>query len=257
MTLHGYETYIDGVPASSFNAECVSRNIAPATVISFTDWMRQSVNPLRYGSASQFKIIKLQFRFEYFSDEDLLAYSGGLTNALRNCQLKFGNMKYYFDCALSDSALAQIDGGKQELAVTLQSSYAYLPAVAVPVTGTSQTITAQGNLPSPAIVTITPSQDIGNLTLTGLTKKPITISSLHANAPVTIDGESCIATEPAHYRSADQPEPIHHCPRQSSVSRRCDAYPVAGHWQRVFDRIIQKADQSIQPARKRTCGDRR
>lgn len=196
MTLHGYETYIDGVPASSFNAECVSRNIAPAAIISFTDWTRQSINPLRYGSTTQFKVIKLQFRFEYFSDEDLLTYAGGLTNALRNCQLKFDNMKYYFDCALSDSALTQVDGGKQELAVTLQSSYAYLPPITVLLTSQSQSITAQGNLPSPAVVTLTPSQDIGSVSLTGLSKKPIKVSNLHANAPVAIDGESCIVTEP-------------------------------------------------------------
>ena len=196
MMVHGYETYIGGVPASSFNAECVSRNIAPATVITYSDWPRQSINPLNYGSAVQYKVIKLKFRFEYFTDEELLQYSGDLVNALRKCQLKFDNMKYYFDCTVSDSSLDQVDGGKQELTVTLNSSYAYLPAVTVSLAAQSQTVTAQGNLPSPAVVTLTPTQDIGAVTLTGLAKKPIKVSNLHAGAPVTIDAEACTVTEP-------------------------------------------------------------
>ena len=81
MIIHGYETYLDSVAASSFNAECVSRNIEPATVTIYSDWLRQSINPLIYGKTEQYKVIKLQFRFDYDSDNDLLQYVGNLTKA--------------------------------------------------------------------------------------------------------------------------------------------------------------------------------
>ncbi len=195
MQIRGYETYLDSVPASSFNAECVERSIAPATVITYSDWLRQSLNPIYYGVSRQYKVITLKFEFQYNRDEDLLKYSGDLTRALEHCQLKFSNIKYYFDCALASASLEKEDGPEEYLSATLNASYAYLPAVSQTLSGQADTITAQGNLPSPAIVTLTPTQDIGSVTLTGLTKRPITVRQLHAGAPVTIDGEKGLVTE--------------------------------------------------------------
>jgi len=195
MQIRGYETYLDSVPASSFNAECVERSIAPATVITYSDWLRQSLNPIYYGVSRQYKVITLKFEFQYNRDEDLLKYSGDLTRALEHCQLKFSNIKYYFDCALASASLEKEDGPEEYLSATLNASYAYLPAVSQMLSGQAGTITAQGNLPSPAIVTLTPTQDIGAVALTGLTKRPITVRQLHAGAPVTIDGEKGLITE--------------------------------------------------------------
>lgn len=191
MIIHGYETYMDGVAASSFNAECVSRNIDPATVITYSDWLRQSINPLYYGKTEQYKVIKLQFRFDYDSDNDLLKYAGGLTKAFEHCQLKFSNMDYYFDCSLSDSSFVDKEDGKKELVITLNSSYAYFSAVTMNFIGNTGTVNVDGNTVTPAIVTVTVPTDTISLTITGLGKDPIILKNLKANIPVIIDGEAC------------------------------------------------------------------
>lgn len=196
MQIRGYETYLDGVPVSSFNAECVERSIAPAAVITYTDWLRQSLNPIYYGVSRQYKVITLKFEFQYNHDEDLLGYSGGLVHALEHCQLKFSNVKYCFNCVLASASLDKEDGPKEYLSVTLNASYAYLPAVETTFSSQLQALNVSGNLPTPAIVTLTPSQDIETVTLSGITKQPIAINNLHAGAPVQINGESGTVTEP-------------------------------------------------------------
>lgn len=350
-----FEIYLDSVPASQFNATCVYRNIQPAEVTVYHDWVRQGISPLYEGKTEQYKTIKLKFIFTYADDNELHGYAGGLTHALEKCQLKMSNMDYYYDCVLDSASLDDAENGRVELNVTLKSSYAYLSTQTdswTPYTvenviqngdfsqGTSgwssdnimtvndgvaiinskgirkyldiwraniipdgnklyeyaevmlsdvtnfvgfaadgvlfsfksqisanrwigvysvklltggdfnfqavysqipsnasmqirnvvaidmgtdssnplynltadelnakfpdyfdgtiiapELMNAAGNLPTPAVVTLTPTQDIGSLTLTGLTKKPVVISNLHANVPVTVDGEKCIVTE--------------------------------------------------------------
>lgn len=193
-----YDATISGKPLSDFNARLInSPDIQPATIVTLSDWPRQSINPLNYGTQKQYKIHKLSFLIKDGNRAACQADISTLCSELLSCTVKYADISYYYDCALQGTpTVTEKAYNRYQLDATLQSSYAYLPPITVPLTGQSQSITAQGNLPSPAVVTITPSQDIGNLTLTGLTKKPITISNLHANAPVTIDGESCIVTEP-------------------------------------------------------------
>lgn len=172
-------------------------DIQPATVITFSDWPRQSINLLNYGTQKQYKILKLSFLIQDSNRAACQLDMSNLCAELLSCTVKYADMPYYYDCVLQGTPVqTEKAHNRYQLDVTLQSSYAYLPPVTVPLTSTSQSITAQGNLPSPAIVTLIPAQDIGSLTLTGFTKKPITVSNLHAGAPVTIDGEVCIVTEP-------------------------------------------------------------
>lgn len=199
MTISPLGEISGGEDVSTYHAQMIGeQDIQPATAVTFSDWMRQSVNPLLYGVKSEFKIVKVSLLIKDSTRSACMLDISRLCADLQRCTTKFLNEPYFYDCQMiATPALTRKSGDTRwQLDVTLQSGFAYLPAVSTALTGQSQSITAQGNLPSPAVVTITPAQDIGSLTLTGLTKKPITISNLHANAPVTIDGESCTVTEP-------------------------------------------------------------
>ncbi|MFT9055098.1 MAG: hypothetical protein ABF449_00545 [Ethanoligenens sp.] len=190
---------INGIDSEQYNAILLNKDIQPATVIVYRDWMRQGLNPLNYGAKQNYKFIKLFFYIENISEDAVTDDISNLCVALESCTLKFSDLTKCYDSALADSSPisdTKIRPGAHQLDVTLQSSYAYLPPATIALTNQSQSITAQGNLPSPAIVTITPAQDMGSIVLTGLTKKPFMVSSLHANSPVVVDGESCTVTEP-------------------------------------------------------------
>jgi phage-related protein len=89
--------------------------------------------------------------------------------------------------------------------------YKYKEYTAHSVNRTSKaTITPDTKFVTPAIVTITPIQDIVELTITGLSRNPITgaaedivLSSLKANAAVTIDGESKLILQGGENKYSD------------------------------------------------------
>lgn len=189
---------IDGINISAFHAVLSDfPDIQPATVVTYSDWLRQAINPLNYGTKETYKVIKLTFFIKDADYQSCLDDVSNLCHVLKKCTIKFDGISYYYDCVLSATPVStlKVRDNRLSVTVTLNSAYAYLPAVSATLSGTSQTLTAQGNLPSPANVTLTPSQDIGTLTLSGLTKKPFTINNMHAGAPVVIDGEKCTVTE--------------------------------------------------------------
>ena len=170
--------------------------ISPATVTIYDDWLRKAPNPVYVGKQETFKAITFTAVIKDESDEAVDMDISNLANALEKCTAKFDNINRYFDCTLSKCDPERWATGVYQLSIELKSAYAYLPPVPVTLIAQSQTITTQGNLPSPAVVTLTPTQDIGAVTLTGLAKRPIIVKNLHAGAPVTIDGEACTVTEP-------------------------------------------------------------
>ena len=56
--------------------------------------------------------------------------------------------------------------------------------------GTSFTITNSGTAPAPCVVIIVPKVDIMSLTISGLSKTPITVNRVLANQTLVIDGEN-------------------------------------------------------------------
>ena len=188
---------IDGVDAATYGVTGLrDLKIKPAAITVYSDWTRQGLNPLRYGSKATYKSITFTIRIEGPDDDTIQHDISNLSSALTSCKLQFVDNSYLYDAELLDADPTYITDGVYELDVSMQSSYAYLPSVAVSLASASQPVTAQGNLPSPAVVTLTPAQDVGAVTLTGLSKVPIKVSNLHAGAPVTIDGEACTVTEP-------------------------------------------------------------
>lgn len=189
---------INNVNESTFNARMLTYDVEPATVITYTDWLRQSLNPLNYGKKEQYKAITITFLIKDKDKASCMTDISNLSNALEQATLKFDDLPYYYDAILSGTPAVRtfLEGKKYYLDVSLQAGYAYLQPVSTILSDTSQTITAQGNLSSPAIVTLTPTQDIDSVSFTGLTKKPITVNNLHSGAPITINGEVGIVTEP-------------------------------------------------------------
>ena len=187
---------IDGVDIKTFHASMNNDLvIAPATVTTYDDWLRKSLDPLYLGKQETFKNITFTLVIEDVSDDAADLDISNISKALEKCTAKFDGIGRYFDCTLQQCDPERWANGIYQLSVTLKSSFAYLPAVSQTLAGQTNTITAQGNLPSPAVVTLTPTQDIGTVTLTGLTKRRIVVHNLHAGAPVAIDGKGKVITE--------------------------------------------------------------
>ena len=187
---------IDGVSAAQYHAILLHYTISPARVEVYMDWMRNSPNPLLYGSQKKYVEIQMTLLIEDADADRVQTDISNLSTALVKSTLKFSDRRTYYDAwTASDAEPTLVNPRTYQYDITLNAAYAYLPAVSQTLAGQTGTITTQGNLPSPAVVTLTPTQDIGALTLTGLTKRPIVIHYLHAGAPITIDGKKGIIIE--------------------------------------------------------------
>ena len=187
------DVLIDGVSAAQYHAILLRYTIRPARVEVYTDWMRNSPNPLLYGSQKKYVEINMTLLVENTDADSVQTDISNLSNALVQSKLKFSDRKTYYDAwTASDAEPTLVNPRTYQYDITLNATYGYLPAVSQTLSGQAGTITAQGNLPSPAVVTLTPTQDIGEVTLTGLTKRPIVVHNLHAGAPVVIDGKGIV-----------------------------------------------------------------
>lgn len=186
---------VNNIDITVFKAMLCSKDIQTADVITYDDWLRKALNPLYMGKTEQYKQIKLEILIAADDDENALTNISNLIKQFEKCIIKFDDLSFYYDCIISNKSHEKVVIGTYELNVELKG-YAYKDTVTENMSNVhSKTINVDGNLPTPAIVTLTPSQDIGSVSLTGFTKKSIVISDLHAGVPITIDGENCLVTE--------------------------------------------------------------
>jgi len=187
---------INNIDIASFKALLAIKDIQPADVITYDDWLRNALNPLFLGRHERFKKLNIQLVISDVDDNGALNNISNLVKQLEKCTIKFDDIDFYYDCTIASKSNEKLTNGFYTLDVELKSGYAYKPAITETMNNiTAKTITIPGNLPTPAVVTITPSIDTISVTLTGLSKNPITVSNLHANTPVVIDGEKCTVTE--------------------------------------------------------------
>jgi phage-related protein len=187
---------INNIDISTLNAVLLTQDIEPASVTVYTDWLRKGLNPLYIGKSEQFRQLNLSFLIRDTDRAACLTDISNLIAALEVSTLFFDNFPFYYDCTINGvPKITPSNDRKFQVAVTLQAAYAYLPAQTITLNGISQTINNEGNLSTPAIVTLTPSENLSSVIITGLINSSITISNLNANTPVIIDGEQCLVTE--------------------------------------------------------------
>jgi len=183
---------VNNIDVSSFKATLMKKDIQTAEIATYDDWLRNSLNPLYLGKKETYKSIKIQLVIEDSNDENCLINISNLIKQFEKCTIKFNGLSFYYDCLIVDKSHVRVVSTFYTLDVELKSGYAYKAAVTENLDHvSSKTINVLGNLPSPAIVTITSPLDTISITLTGFGDS-ITIKNLKANIPVIVDGETCM-----------------------------------------------------------------
>lgn len=175
---------------TTYKAKLLSKDIQTAEIVIFDDWLRNSLNPLYLGKQEKFKKINLEFVIVDTTDDNCLTDISNLVSQLKRCILKFDDIDFYYNCTIVSAEHERlVELGYFKLTVELKSGYAYLPEVTETMNHVlTKSITVLGNLPSPAIVTITAPINTVLLIFTGFSSS-ITVNDLLANVPVIIDGE--------------------------------------------------------------------
>lgn len=185
---------VNNIDISSFKAQLLKKDIQTAEIVIFDDWLRQSSDPLYLGKKEKYKPIKLEIFVDDTTNEAALNDISNLTKQFEKCIIKFKDLSFYYNCTIVSKSHVMKSIGKYILNVDLKSSFAYKTEIIEALEHvSSKVINVPGNQDSPAIVEITPTIDMVDITVTGL-GDTFTVKNLTANKKVIVDGENGLVT---------------------------------------------------------------
>lgn len=193
---------VNSIDISNFKAILLSKDIQTATVITYDDWLRNSLNPIFLGKQEQYKSVKLKLFIEDTNEENALNDISNLVKQFEKCILKFDDLSFYYDCIIVSKNHERIAIGRYNLEIELKG-YAYKSQITETANRvSSKTINIPGNLYTPAIVEITPSIALVDLVVTGL-GETFTLKNLTAGQKIIVNGEDCTVLQGTTNRFSD------------------------------------------------------
>lgn len=176
---------------SEYNLILTERNIQNCNVVNFVDWLSESISPIKLKKEKyKFSSINIKLLVEGDTEESILNKISSIVAKCKSGILKFSDLRYSYNVTLDSSENKIIYENAYELSLQFKSDFKIEDEVTENINRvTIKTINVKGNQDTPAIVEITPINDIIYLTLEGLDDDPIIIKNLKANKTVIIDGE--------------------------------------------------------------------
>ncbi|UZW13190.1 phage tail family protein [Clostridium pasteurianum] len=179
------------VNISNLGAELLDLDIQNSILDTEKDWIKKSYSPIILDQQFNYKKITTKIYIKGTSREDVLNKASNLKKLLKKATLEFDDMAFLYDSTLDNDSIERF-GTKNKLTMIciFSAGYAYKSEVTETLNHvSSKTINVSGNLPTPAVITVTVPIDTISITLTGLGEDTITIKNLKANVPVIINGE--------------------------------------------------------------------
>ena len=180
-------------------------NVAPSfsAISNSSQWLAGTATPLLLNSEIGMKKFKVSVMLEGKSRQEIWKNAGRLITALlKPAKIEFDHFQNFFCMVLTNASYAELSLKKFHKATLELAGYEYGREVIVENTGTRISTENTGNLPTPAVLAITPTIGKVSLTLTGLVHdrytledKPITISNLTDGKTIILDGETGLVTE--------------------------------------------------------------
>lgn len=182
---------VGNVDISVFKARLMSRSISNAEFEIFNYWGDNNINPifLKNGN-NKFKELTLKLDILCKDFDELEIMKSNLIKQLEISTIKFEDINFYYRGFLSTApTYSYVMKGNEIAEIKMLVVAEKLEITETMNRITNKTINVQGNLETPAIVEITPTTALADITLEGLADDPIIIKNLTANKTVILDGE--------------------------------------------------------------------
>lgn len=182
---------IDSVNIKKFDAILMEKNIQPSSIELDGEylWLSKSLSPIFPKHNFKFVSIEVKLYIKGISESDIKTKIGAIIDKSKECNLNFEDDFYYKSFLINSNTENTLKKETKKLNLTF-IAYSYKEEITETMNRiTNKTINVNGNLITPAIVEITPSIEIIDITLEGLADDPIVIKNLSANKTVILDGE--------------------------------------------------------------------
>jgi len=198
MSIDGYSML------HQFNTKLLTKNIQPAELTIFDDWLRQAKNPLYFGAQRKYKKIKLEMLIMGDDDNDCHYNMSSLSRALTKCTIKFDDLDFTYKCTLASTDTSSlVEHGYFGMTVELNSEYAMSAEVTEVMSHVaSKSLESSGTLAAPIRLTVVTPINTASLTINGFGRSMI-VKNIVANVPIVINGEDCTVTSNSLNKFAD------------------------------------------------------
>lgn len=116
---------IDNVNITEYKAELLDRAISTTVVHSITDWMDEATEGTLLRQSYDWRNIRLTFLIREVSEDGAYKRISALTEALKNCTIRFDDIELDFPCVLEGSTVPdRLQNGVFKLIVLLKNDWA-------------------------------------------------------------------------------------------------------------------------------------
>lgn len=190
---------INNIDIKNYNAKLLTKKIGNAEIINYQEWLRNAYKPIQEGQEQHYTPIELGFCVKGTNLQNTLENISNLTAQLRKSTIKFNDVDFFFNCILDSVDTQRYTDTMFTLNVNLKSEYKYKQQIAVIANKTSTVVIDNpGNLISPAVVEITPTVNISNITI-----GTFTLANLTTNKQVIVSTEDYTVLEAGVNKFAD------------------------------------------------------
>lgn len=181
---------INGTDITAFGAALLRKSITNHDIIQIYDWLDGAASPVFSRSEQRFKDITLTFLIESSSEAETESYFSALILALKESVLVFDEFEKQYACHFKGKAEPKKLTDRAWLVeIDLLCHRTFLPEMVITANSVNhKIITSTGAMPSPCLITVTPSMAITEYVIYGLGSSDIRIKNLSANKPHVIDG---------------------------------------------------------------------
>lgn len=187
---------INNIDIKIFNAKQLTVDIQNSTFTNNSDWIKGTLIPFFEKNYIGFKTIKIELYFNGENRDEILDNISNLMSKLTDIViLKLDGYAKNYECILNGNETTKTVSKRAYKKTLTFIGYEFGDEITETMNLTaSKTITVQGNTETPAIVEITPTSDLIDITLSGFGEDSITIKNLTANKKVILDGEARLVT---------------------------------------------------------------
>lgn len=187
---------IDEFNISTLNAKLLKVDIGTQEFTNSSEWLDGTINPTFLNNSKKFKKISLELAFKGDTRGDILNNISTLISKLiKEVVLTLEGYPNKYKCILTEKETEKTISKHMYRVKLGFEGYEFSNEVLETMNRTtSKTINVKGNMEIPAIVEVTPSIDLIDLTIEGVETTPIKIKNLKANKKIIIDGENALIT---------------------------------------------------------------
>lgn len=188
---------INSINIKSFNAKLLTVDIQTQELSNSSEWLDNSLSPLFLANKKQFKKIDLEIAFKGASRTEMLNnISNFMSKLINEVILTLDKYDHKYKVILKENSTEKTISKNLYKKKLSFIGYEFSDEVIENLDRiTTKTINVAGNLLTPATVEITPSIDIIDLQINGLSNDSIIIKNLHANKKIIINSEDATVLE--------------------------------------------------------------